>query len=723
MVVVGSFVILNTVLGAVVILRNPHSSLNRAFLFMTVSMTLWAVNSTISDATTSLIISRYASYLAFGFSFLSFCAAYIFSEVFRVGRLRRRHYALLGVGGVMSVLFSTPLVYYLVTINTYRNGALYPVFIASSLTLIALTARNFIVVMRRGEPQQKIQARFMVLGFLGTSALALLTNAIIPALFNADWITRFGPMFTSILIASIAYSMVRHRLFDLRFAVARTLAYVLTLGVIAGLYAVVLIGVLSHFVDQSTVSWTQQLGYIAMALLLATTFQPIKRFFDRLTNSWFYQDAYDAQDFFNQLNKLLVSSLDIKYLMKSSVQIITDTLKPEYCLVVLDDGEKGQRIFGAHDKLMSIPNAEAILRMASGVRRKVIVADEIDQSHQQLSSAMADSGLAILVRLAQSAKAGETGLGYVALGQKKSGYAYSRKDIQVLEVAGNELVIAMQNALHFEEIQQFNDTLQQRVDDATHKLRTTNDKLRKLDETKDEFISMASHQLRTPLTSVKGYLSMVLEGDAGKLNDQQEKLLKQSFMSSQRMVYLISDLLNLSRLNTGKFVIESTPVDLREVVKAQMDQLAETAKAREIKLSYDSPAEFPKLMLDETKIHQVVMNFMDNAIYYTPPGGKVDVKLVETPTAIEFRVEDNGIGVPKDERHHLFSKFYRANNAKQARPDGTGLGLFMAKKVIVAQSGSIIFETEEGVGSTFGFRFSKAGHVAPEGETAVTPQG
>ncbi|MEK7059729.1 MAG: sensor histidine kinase, partial [Patescibacteria group bacterium] len=110
---------------------------------------------------------------------------------------------------------------------------------------------------------------------------------------------------------------------------------------------------------------------------------------------------------------------------------------------------------------------------------------------------------------------------------------------------------------------------------------------------------------------------------------------------------------------------------------------------------------------------QVIMNMIDNALHYTPTGGKITVKLLETPLTIEMRVEDNGIGVPKSEQAHLFTKFYRAGNARKARPDGTGLGLFMAKKVIIAQGGSLIFESREGKGSAFGFVFSKAKHLVP----------
>jgi signal transduction histidine kinase len=268
---------------------------------------------------------------------------------------------------------------------------------------------------------------------------------------------------------------------------------------------------------------------------------------------------------------------------------------------------------------------------------------------------------------------------------------------KLLDRLSDSVGIAIDNKLLFEENIR-----------VLRQLKVTNHKLQALDEAKDEFISMASHQLRTPLTSVKGYLSMVLEGDAGKLTTAQKKLLDQAFVSSQRMVFLIADLLNVSRLKTGKFLIEPKPTNLAEIIEQEVAQLKETAEGRGLTLTYKKPKNFPELLIDETKIRQVVMNFMDNAIYYTPAGGGITVNLTETPESVQFSVTDNGLGVPKNEQPHLFTKFYRAVNARKARPDGTGLGLFMAKKVVVAQGGAIIFKSQEGKGSTFGFSFSKS---------------
>ena len=143
------------------------------------------------------------------------------------------------------------------------------------------------------------------------------------------------------------------------------------------------------------------------------------------------------------------------------------------------------------------------------------------------------------------------------------------------------------------------------------------------------------------------------------------------------------------------------------MVEGEIKQLAETAKARDLEMVFDKPTDFTMMNLYETKIRQVIMNLADNALYFKPNGGKITIQLKADENNVIYSVTDTGIGVPKSEQHKLFTKFYRAGNARKARPDGTGLGLFMAKKVVVAQGGAIIFKTQEGKGSTFGFSFPR----------------
>ena len=266
------------------------------------------------------------------------------------------------------------------------------------------------------------------------------------------------------------------------------------------------------------------------------------------------------------------------------------------------------------------------------------------------------------------------------------------------------MVIAIENALAVQEVKDLNESLEQRISAATKELRRSNAELQKLDEAKDEFISMASHQLRTPLTSIKGYISMIMEGDVGKVSKDQAHLLEEAFISSERMVRLIGDFLNVSRLQTGKFVIDKHPVDLAKLVESELEALESNASSRNLTFVYKKPANVPLLDLDENKIQQVIMNFADNAIYYSKESSKITVSLKVSGDWAEFKVKDTGIGVPKEQQERLFNKFFRATNARQQRPDGTGVGLFLAKKVIDAHEGEIIFSSTENKGSTFGFR-------------------
>jgi signal transduction histidine kinase len=592
----------------------------------------------------------------------------------------------------------------------YMQAAVLVVYLLVSLTILIYAQKAL-----RGSEKARVQ--LLLLAFVVPIMVNALTNTV---LLSVAAVQFLGPLSLVAFTGIVAYAIVRHRLFDVRLALARSTAYFLAIGTITLTYLGIVLFISHVLVRDITLGLRYQVINITIAVFVGLTFQPIKRFFDKITDRIFFRDAYDAQELLDNLNRLFVTHTDIEPLLRQSASLIASSLRAEFCFFGLKESKHvGQRMIGTGIRQVSPEDVMAIRRTTPRLHRKIIVTDDLEGKFEHLKKLLWSNEVAVLARLSPTANLSQEGIGYLVLGARRSGNPYSQQDLRILEIIVNELVIAIQNSLRFEEIQHFNETLQQNVGEATRKLRSTNEKLQALDATKDEFITMASHQLRTPLTSVKGYLSMVLEGDAGKLNAQQEQLLTQSYASSQRMVYLISDLLNLSRLNTGKFVIEPSPVDLRNVVLAEIDQLRETAKSRDVTIAYTNPPSFPKLMLDETKIHQVIMNFIDNAIYYTPAGGSITIDLRETPTAVEYRVIDNGIGVPRGEQHRLFTKFYRAPNAQRARPDGTGLGLFMAKKVIVAQGGAIIFESEEGKGSTFGFRFSKAKHAVASSKEQV----
>ena len=542
---------------------------------------------------------------------------------------------------------------------------------------------------KRSSPVSRSQLQYIFVGLILTLIPGLFTNGILPVVGLSDP-SSYGPVAVVFFSLFTTIAIVRHRLLDIRLVVARTLAYILVLGTLGVSFALLLLALTSLFFPDNSIKLSIKLIYLAAALGLALLYQPLKRRFDKFTNWVFFRDYYDPQSVLDRLSTLLVGTVDLKNIENGSAKILTDTMRPSAV---------GYLLIAEHPD-----EADQTLKALLAYRKDIIVFDWLDpHKHKAIYELMASKNLAVAARL----KTTHGDLGFMVLGYKQSGSIYSDSDIRLLGIIADEIAVGLQNALRFKEIQRFNETLQQKVEDATKQLRHANSRLKELDQTKDEFISMASHQLRTPLTTIKGYLSMVLEGDVGPVTKNEKQMIQQAFDSAERMVFLIGDLLNVSRLQSGKFVIDNKPTDLIKMVKTEVQQLKDTAEHHGLKLICNTPDKLPLFNLDDTKIRQVVMNFMDNAIYYTPSGGSITVNLEATASAINYTVVDTGLGVPKSEQHHLFSKFFRAGNAKKMRPDGTGLGLFMAKKVIVAQGGAIIFKSEEGKGSTFGFSFPR----------------
>lgn len=701
------------ILGLLVLIRNNHIALHRIFFLFATSLACWIMANFFSNnQDLTLTQALIANHLTLFFPGLAMLFMLMFVGTLTKSQFYMMHRAaIVGLSLVAYTFTLTPLVVKSIErqsdVYAITFGVLAPLYFG----WIVATMATALAVLGKGKEHSRgtERTRLSIIwwSILGALFFNLITNILLPVLGGSFLLTNLGPISVSLIVGGLFYSIARHQLFDIRFVVARSVGYVLSLTALGLLYGAAAFLVIGGIVYRDTSLNINQLALFAcLAAITTLAFQPLRRFFDVFTRKVFYKDSYDPQAFLDEFNRVLVGSLGIESLLTNSARVIIDSLKVSSCSFIIGEvGGRGPKVFGVEKVSFSKADLEIFEREASSQKEAVIITDFLESRHA-LKTILVDKNIALTAVLQANQVHGV--LGYMTLGLKKSGSPYNSQDMKLIDIVASELVIAIQNNLRFEEIQLFNITLEQKIEEATRKLRQTNDKLRKLDETKDDFISMASHQLRTPLTSVKGYVSMVLDGDAGKITGLQRKLLTQSFVSSQRMVYLISDLLNVSRLKTGRFVIEPVASNLARVIEEEVSQLIETVKGRGLQLTYHKPEHFPTLMLDETKLRQVIMNFIDNAVYYTPSGGHIDVYLVDKPQSIEFTVVDDGIGVPRHEQHHLFSKFFRAHNAKRARPDGTGLGIFMAKKVIIAQGGAVIFRSTEGKGSTFGFTFPKS---------------
>lgn len=554
------------------------------------------------------------------------------------------------------------------------------------------------VAWRKSDNIRRKQVAIYMTGLLVSSIPGFVVDLLLPALgdYRYVWV---GPAAIILFLFAIMYSIVKYRLMDVKTAVARSVSYMLLLIALAVVY-IISAYIISIIIFQRTLTIDSRVNFMNMilAILLAFLYQPIKRFFNKLTDRVFYYGEYDADTFAREISKILTYTADLQLLTRRVGNYIASSLKAEKVAFCIP--EKG--IYGRTGRRRLSVVEEDVRRIMDYYYKycsfpEVILANQVKDP--ELKKLLDIHRTKIVIPLLHQNQ--ETGI--LFLGEHKS-LGYSSRDIEMLESIAGELAVSIRNSLSMEEINELNKSLQRRIDEATKELRFSNRQLQRLDEAKNEFISMASHQLRTPLTSIKGYLDMMLEGDLGKISPTQRAVLREAFSSSERMVRLINDFLNVSRLQTGKFTIDKQSVDIAQILRDEVSLLKVVADQRSVEMVLKVDKKIPSLAVDSEKISQVMLNMIDNAIYYSNPHKKVVITLKSSGKMIEFSVKDSGIGVPKSEQANLFGKFFRGTNAKKRRPDGTGVGLFLAKKVILSHDGEMIFESEEGKGSTFGFR-------------------
>jgi signal transduction histidine kinase len=242
----------------------------------------------------------------------------------------------------------------------------------------------------------------------------------------------------------------------------------------------------------------------------------------------------------------------------------------------------------------------------------------------------------------------------------------------------------------------------ERVENLVSRLKVVNEELRKLDKLKSEFISIASHQLRAPLTVIQGYISMILEGSYGETNEKIRQQLEKVFKSSKRLIKLVNDLLSLSRIEAGREEANLEKLSLEAIIDDVLKETELELSKKKLWLKWEKPrSPLPQIYGDKEKLRQVILNIIDNAIRYTKTGG-ITVNLTKTGGSLLLAVSDTGEGITSGEMARLFESFVRGKAGIRNWGNGAGLGLYVAKKFIKMHGGKIWAESEgKGRGSTF----------------------
>lgn len=224
-----------------------------------------------------------------------------------------------------------------------------------------------------------------------------------------------------------------------------------------------------------------------------------------------------------------------------------------------------------------------------------------------------------------------------------------------------------------------------------------------IERMKSEFVSLAAHQLRTPLSITKWSMSMLQQGDFGKLSKKQAELIERTLQNNDRLISMVNSLLNVTRIEEGKYLYQTGLADIVNIVNSAIDARKEQLESKKIAIDFQKSANLPLTVFDEEKIRMVIQNFIDNAIRYSPPGDKIIITASSDGKNIEIKVQDFGPGIPRSQQDKIFSKFFMGDNATKDNMNGSGLGLFLSKNIIEAHGGTIWFKSDEKAGTSFYF--------------------
>lgn len=229
-------------------------------------------------------------------------------------------------------------------------------------------------------------------------------------------------------------------------------------------------------------------------------------------------------------------------------------------------------------------------------------------------------------------------------------------------------------------------------------------KIKYAQQEKNEFISIAAHQLKSPLSAARLSLKMMLEGDFGKINKEQRAVLEKTYKKNESLMYLVEDLLKEAKTASPDQLDNRALVNLEDLVPPIIDFYRDEMQIKKINFKYNKPGKkLPEVLADQEKIEMVVQNLFDNAVKYTPPKGRIEVSIFPKKEEVQFEIKDSGIGIPEDQQEKIFTRFSRAGNVAKTKEGGTGLGLSIAKEIIEKHRGKIWFESKENQGSAFFF--------------------
>lgn len=566
-----------------------------------------------------------------------------------------------------------------------------------------------------GQSIKKEQARYVFISFLVLFALGL--PAYLPAYGISIYpFSYLGGLFFVIILA---YAIVSTRLMDIKFVLRNSTVYLtsLILTLVPALF-------LKYLFDNFLPQYSYWIDF-AIIVFSLSVFPYFKGRIYRFANKYFFSSLYDAKQVVKDLSDRLGSTLEPGKIYEAINHILGDALHMKaICFITCGAKNKDYIVsyndgFKIQDKIQKNDLYDKIFKdFIAG--NNILITDELRNSKNTQAKNIVKALDKLDIKIIAPLMVKDKPIGAIVLSSKEAGDSYNNEDVDLLKIVGSQTAIALENALLYEETKKFNIKLVKEVDKATSELKGANEELKKLDQAKSDFISIASHQLRTPLTVIKGYGSMMLEGSFGKMPGIIEENMKKIYDSNERLINLVEDLLNISRIESGRLQFNWEVGQLEEMVGSVVEELTPNAIKKGLTFKYSAPKKaLPPIKLDKTKLRQVAINLIDNSIKYTDKGG-LTVTLTQEGDKLKFCVADTGMGISPEGLQNLFKKFSRGEKTSILHTEGTGLGLYVGKMMVEAHGGRIWAESDgEKKGSKFCFELPIASSTTSAKTTTI----
>lgn len=697
--------ILVILLGSFVFISNHKNKINRTFALLVFLISMWILTLIVADNVKDIYTVELFSKLALIFGFLIITCFWYFSLIFPIPKLERRSLNIVMAFLIVFIfisdflVLSTDLAVRTVTIEDWGAnvvpGPYYYIFLVY-LTLFTLLGIIYLFVgFNNLDKSKKHQVIYLISGSVLSIIFVVFTNVILPIL-NYSELGPLGPPSIIFFIAFTSYAITRHRLMDIRFLVVRSVMYLLLLAIF-GLIYMFSIFVIGGLVFGSFTGKEAYWASMVVALLVGFTFYPLKNYFTKATDKIFFKDRYDFEELTSKLNETATSTIVLPELLFKFLNLLIDEMRITKGAFVLLEGKKVFEIQSVGYKESFVLEPKEIKHLVE--EKKLEVFEEAKEG-SRCKDILRKRDAAVIVPLITE----EELIGLLFLGNKKSGDAFSDKDIKVVEIVSKQLSLGIQNAKAYEKTQKFNITLKAEVNRATRELRAANEKLQELDKAKDEFISLASHEIRTPIATLEGYVSIL---NNPKLPQGDRKvMIERAYEGVERLSTLAKDLLDVSRIEQKRMKLNKEMVRLESIITRSLDGFELQANDKKIYLKYKKPERaLPQVYIDQDRIGEVFNNLIGNAIKFTHKGG-ITVTTEKKGDEILVSVSDTGAGIPKESIDHIFEKFYQAETASSVlnnEKGGTGLGLYITRHIVEIHGGKIWLESKIHKGTTFYF--------------------